>query len=54
MAITGGGTGLTYTPAPDANGSDTFTYTVNDGKGGIASATVGRDDHRRPTMTRSQ
>ena len=41
VAITGGGTGLTYTPAPDANGSDSFTYTVNDGKGGIASATVG-------------
>ena len=41
LAITGGGTGLTYTPAHDANGSDSFTYTVNDGKGGIASATVG-------------
>jgi hypothetical protein len=40
VAITGGGTGLTYTPAHDANGSDSFTYTVNDGKGGIASATV--------------
>ena len=41
VAITGGGTGLTYMPAHDANGSDSFTYTVNDGKGGIASATVG-------------
>ncbi|MFL5710820.1 MAG: Ig-like domain-containing protein [Chloroflexota bacterium] len=41
VAITGGGTGLTYTPAPDANGSDSFTYTVNDGKGGLATGIVG-------------
>jgi hypothetical protein len=47
-----GGTGLTYMPAHDANRSDSFTYTVNDGKGGIASATVGVTSPRR-MMTRS-
>lgn len=29
-----------YTPNPDFNGSDSFTYTVNDGEGGSAVATV--------------
>lgn len=31
---------LTYTPNADYNGSDTFSYTVSDGKGGTDSATV--------------
>jgi large repetitive protein len=31
VAITGGGTGLTYRPGANYNGSDTFTYTVSDG-----------------------
>ena len=32
--------GFSYTPAPNFNGSDTFSYTVDDGNGGSASATV--------------
>ena len=32
--------GFTYTPAPDFNGSDSFAYTVSDGRGGSVSATV--------------
>ena len=31
---------LTYTPNPDFLGDDVFTYTVDDGNGGQASATV--------------
>lgn len=38
--ITGGGTRITYAPAGDYNGSDTLTYTVNDGNGGTDTATV--------------
>jgi hypothetical protein len=34
------GTAVTYTPAPDFDGSDTFTYTVSDGNGGSDTATV--------------
>ena len=34
------GAGVLYTPNPDANGADSFTYTVNDGNGGTATATV--------------
>ena len=40
VAITGGGTGLTYDPTLNANGSDSFTYTISDGEGGLATATV--------------
>ena len=40
VAITGGGTGLTYTPNANYNGSDSFTYTISDGNGGTATATV--------------
>src|SRR5206468_2561373 len=31
---------ITYTPAPNYNGTDMFTYTVSDGHGGTATATV--------------
>lgn len=40
VAITGGGTGLTYTPNANYFGSDSFTYTVSDGNGGTDTATV--------------
>jgi hypothetical protein len=40
VAITGGGSGLTYTPNPGFAGVDTFTYTISDGNGGVAAATV--------------
>ncbi|HET7030704.1 MAG TPA: Ig-like domain-containing protein [Candidatus Limnocylindrales bacterium] len=40
VAITGLGTGVAYTPDPNANGSDSFTYTISDGHGGTDSATV--------------
>jgi hypothetical protein len=40
VAITNLGADLTYTPNADANGADTFTYTLDDGNGGSAVATV--------------
>jgi len=40
VSITGGGTGLTYTPAANFNGSDSFTYTIDDGHGGTATGNV--------------
>ncbi len=40
VVITGGGTGLTFQPAPNFNGVTTFSYTISDGNGGTASATV--------------
>ena len=38
--VTQEGSQLRYTPNADFNGSDSFTYTVTDGNGGTASATV--------------
>ena len=38
--VTNNGTDVTYSPAPDSYGSDSFTYTVADGKGGAATARV--------------
>jgi len=40
VAITGGGSSVTFTPAPNFNGSDSFTYTVTDEHGGTAIGTV--------------
>ena len=34
------GTGVTYTPNPDFNGSDSFSYTIADEDGGTATGTV--------------
>jgi hypothetical protein len=31
---------ITYTPSPGFSGSDEFTYTVTDGRGGIATGTI--------------
>lgn len=38
--ITGGGATVDYTPDPDANGPDTFTYTMEDSGGLQSTATV--------------
>ncbi len=38
--VVNNGFNLTYAPGPDFNGSDSFTYTVSDGHGGIDTATV--------------
>jgi hypothetical protein len=38
--IAGAGTGITYTPNSGFYGLDFFTYTIDDGRGGRASATV--------------
>jgi len=40
VAITGGGSGLTYTPEADFSGADAFTYTISDGHGGTDTANV--------------
>ncbi len=40
VAITGGGTGLTYNPKQLYVGNDVFTYTVSDGRGGTDTASV--------------
>ncbi|MEO7733148.1 MAG: Ig-like domain-containing protein [Kofleriaceae bacterium] len=39
-AVTFSGTVATYTPAAGFIGSDSFTYTIGDGRGGAATATV--------------
>jgi hypothetical protein len=39
-AVTGTGSEVVYQAAPNFNGTDSFTFTVNDGKGGTATATV--------------
>jgi VCBS repeat-containing protein len=40
VVITGGGTGISYIPNGNFNGTDTFDYTISDGNGGTDTATV--------------
>src|SRR5690606_28474634 len=40
IAIIENGTRISYTPAPNFNGTETFTYTISDGNGGTDTATV--------------
>ncbi|HYW70286.1 MAG TPA: cadherin-like domain-containing protein, partial [Pyrinomonadaceae bacterium] len=39
-SVTNNGSSVTYSPAANYNGSDSFTYTVSDGHGGTATASV--------------
>jgi large repetitive protein len=39
-SVTNNTTDVTYTPKRDFNGTDSFTYTVSDGRGGSDTATV--------------
>lgn len=38
--VTNNGANVSYTPAPDFFGADSFSYTVADGQGGLSTATV--------------
>jgi alpha-tubulin suppressor-like RCC1 family protein len=49
VAILGGGAGLTYQPAPDYCGPDSFTYTLNGGSTATVSVTVTCVDEPAPT-----
>lgn len=40
VAITGGGAGVSYTPAANYFGPDSFSYTIDDGNGGTDTANV--------------
>jgi large repetitive protein len=40
VTIATGGTAVLYTPAPNFQGIETFTYQISDGRGGTATATV--------------
>jgi large repetitive protein len=40
VTITGGGTGLTFQPAPNNEFGTSFTYTISDGRGGTDTANV--------------
>ncbi len=40
VSISSDGTTMTYTPDPGFVGEDTFDYTISDGYGGTATATV--------------
>jgi Tol biopolymer transport system component len=39
-SVANNGSSVSYTPAPNYFGPDTFTYTVSDGQGGVDTATV--------------
>ena len=54
VAITGGGTGLTYDPKPLSAGADAFSYTIHDGHGRMDTASVSitvARDAVAPTIT---
>lgn len=54
VAITGGGTGLTYAATGTTTGIDVFTYTISDGNGGTNTASVrvtAAADTSRPVST---
>ena len=40
VAIVNGGAAVTYTPHPNYSGGDAFSYSISDGNGGTAGATV--------------
>jgi VCBS repeat-containing protein len=40
VAVTNGGSNISYTPNANYTGSDSFTYTISDGNGGTSTATV--------------
>jgi cyclophilin family peptidyl-prolyl cis-trans isomerase len=44
-----GGTNIRYRPGPGFTGTDTFFYTISDGRGGTATATVNVIVHSPPT-----
>ena len=50
-SVTNNGSDVTYTPNPDFNGTDSFTYTISDGNGGTDTATVNVTVLGRVTMT---
>ena len=39
-SVANDGTSVVYTPEPDFHGTDTFSYTISDGRGGTDTATV--------------
>ncbi len=51
VAITGGGTGVTYTPAANFIGTATFNYTIRDPQNATASATVTVTVNNQPPNT---
>ncbi|HEY2909971.1 MAG TPA: Ig-like domain-containing protein, partial [Gemmataceae bacterium] len=50
VVIQPGATSVTYQPNPTFVGTDSFTYTLGDGHGGVASATITVDVHRSNTQ----
>ena len=52
-AVNADGT-ITYTPAANYNGADSFTYTIGDGNGGTRDGDGHRDGDGRRTTARSR
>ena len=50
VAVTENGTSVVYTPDAGAIGTDSFTYTISDQKGGTASASVSVNIYKRTAM----